>query len=415
MSRWKWFSITLCTTIATGILFWGTAEPIFHLHASPTGSENPATFAMSTMFMHWTITPYSIYTLTGLLFALCYYNYGQSFSLGALIYPLSKNRKIKGLGSTIDMICLYALVTGMAASLGAGILSISGGLRLFLDFEPSVLIYGLIAGVIVLCFIISAGSGLLKGIKLLSDWNIRAFFLLALIVLVFGPTRELFILGGKGLIDYLIHFPQRSVGLDPDLSKAWTDSWTVFYWANWMAWAPVTALFLGRLALGYTVRDFIHFNLLLPSLFGGLWMIIFSGASIYYDQQSGGAFNTVLTNQGPEQIIYTLFERLPYSNLLSLIFILIAFLSYVTAADSNISAMSGMSVDGISPERPEAPLWIKITWGIVVGAVAWVMISYAGIDGIKLISTLGGFPALLLIIFVGIGMVRLVVDESKGG
>ena len=135
LSRGRWFAVTLCTTIATGILFWGAAEPLFHLNDPPAmlglepGSDAAATFAMSTMFLHWTLTPYAIYTVAGLAFALVYYNRREPFSLSSLFVPLIGQRAHGPVGTGIDILCLYALVAGMAASLGAGVLALAGGIE----------------------------------------------------------------------------------------------------------------------------------------------------------------------------------------------------------------------------------------------------------------------------------------------
>ena len=413
LTKWRWFSITLCTTIATGILFWGTAEPMFHANETPGGIQDGETFAMSTMYMHWTFTPYGIYTITGLMFALSYYNLKQPFSLSSLLYPLIGNKVHNSIGLGVDSICLFALVAGMAASMGTGIMALSGGMNLFFQFKPSSLIYACIAILIVSVFVISASSGLHKGIRLLSSWNIGALILLAIFVFITGPTREFFTIGGQGLIDYVTNFVSRSTGVGSGLESTWVQSWTSFYWATWFAWAPISALFLGRIAYGYTVKEFIHFNLIFPSLFSGFWMVIFSGSTLVFDEGSNHQIYAALQSDGPQAVIYELFEFLPFSSGLSFAFIIIAFLSYVTAADSNISAMSSISVKGVSPENPEAPVYIKIMWGVIVGTVSWVMISFAGIDGIKMISTIGGFPALFLIIAVALGFLKLIFGRDK--
>ena len=425
LSRWRWFAITLCTTIATGILFWGTAEPIFHLSSPPTGSgDDPAAFAMSTLFMHWTITPYAIYTVAGLSFALAYYTYKQPFSLSSMLYPLVGERAHGWPGQLIDAVCLFALVAGMAASLGTGILAIDGGLSGFLETSPENagaippettfpgFRYAMIGLAIVAAFLLSAASGLQRGIRILSNFNALGFIALAFFVLCFGPTRHLFALAGKGVVDFVVHFLPRSSNIGNPIPSDWQHSWTIFYWANWFAWAPISALFLGRLSVGYRVREYIQTNLLWPSLFGALWMVIFGGSSIALDAETGGAFQAGLIENGPESVVYQLFGELPATKLFSGLLLVLLFLSYVTAADSNISAMGGLSVQGISPEQPEAPLYIRLIWGLVIGLVSWVMITFAGVDGVKLISTIGGFPAMLLIILVGLGLLRLLVRKQ---
>jgi len=414
LTRWEWFSITLCTTIAIGILFWATAEPLYHLHTPPGGiglkanSAEAARFALSTMFLHWTFTPYSIYTVAGLMFAIAYYNLKQPFSLGSMLFPLTGGNLGKGWSNAIDAVCLYSLVAGMAASLGAGILTVAGGMERFFGVKDTPMLLLLIALVIVASFIISAITGLFNGIRILSNINTYAFFVLALFVLVFGPTRYLFQYGMEGMSDYATTFFPRSLSINID--KSWADSWTVFYWANWLAWTPVTALFLGRVAIGYTVRDFINYNLVLPSLFSIVWMVIFSGSAIHMDfvTHTANLYGT-LQNQGPESVIYGVLDQLPLPEVTGIAFLGTAFLSYVAGADANTSAMSSLSSTGISPESPEAAVWIKIVWGTLVGLIAWVMVANAGIEGIKMASTLGGFPALFLVLAVAVGLVKILL------
>lgn len=414
LNRWRWFAITLCTTVAIGILFWGTAEPLYHLHQPPGGmdltpaSPDAARFAMSTMFMHWTFTPYGIYTLTALMFALAFYNMRQPFSLGSLLVPILGKRAHGSLGNAIDAICLYSLVAGMGASLGAGMLTIAGGLETLTGITSTPLILALIALAIVAVFVLSAASGLMKGIRMLSNWNLIAFIFLCAFIFVFGPTQFLLSFGVEGLGDYFGHFLERSLYTGAAAGDPWPKDWTLFYWANWLAWAPVTALFLGRLGVGYTVREFIHINLVFPALFSCLWMMVFSGAAIEADMAAAShPLYQVLQQRGPENVIFAVLKGLPLSGITSAGFLLIAFLSYVTAADSNTSAMSAISSHGISPDHPEPPLWIKVVWGLTVGIIAWIMVAFAGIDGVKMASTLGGFPALFLVLGVAAGMVKL--------
>ncbi len=415
LSKWRWFSITICTTIATGILFWGTAEPIMHLNQPPenlalqAGSFQARDFAMSAMFMHWTLTPYGMYTLTGLVFAVCYYNLKQPFQVGSLVYPLFGKFAHGKVGTVADVICLYCLIAGMSASLGAGILTVSGGLSTLFDLERSRVILALVGMLIVVTFMISAASGLMRGIRILSDINLRIFFLIASIFLFFGPVSDLMLIAANGAYEYAIEFFPRSVNWDNNPGESWFQSWTVFNWANWLAWTPITALFLGRLSVGYTIKQYIQINLILPAIFGAIWMTIFSGSALHWDMQTSGELYELMQAKGPESVVYALIEKLPTELIIGSLFLITTFISYITAADSNTSAMSNICTKGVTPEHPESPVFIKIVWGIIIGLIAWVMIANAGIDGIKIISVLGGFPALLIVILVGIGAVRLLI------
>src|SRR3546814_326085 len=211
----------------------------------------------------------------------------------------------------------------------------------------------------------------------------------------------------SGGADYVRTFVPRNLGLDVD--AGWHRQWTVFNWANWFAWAPVTALFLGRLAVGYSVRAFILYNLILPSLFGAVWMTAITGATIALDPQSGARLYAILTAQGPDPVLFRLFSALGGGPVVAGIVLFAIFLSYVAGADANVSAMSALSTHGISPERPEAPLWVQAVWGVTVGLVALVLVAGGGLDGIRMMSVLGGFPALFVIVGAALSLTVMVV------
>lgn len=413
LNRWRWFAVTLCTTIATGILFWGAAEPLFHLNDPPAmlglqpGSDAAATFAMSTMFLHWTLTPYAIYTVAALAFALVYYNHGEPFSLSSLFAPLLGRRAHGPVGTGIDIICLYALVAGMAASLGAGLLALAGGIEGIGGFDGGAALRWAIAAAIVASFLISVATGLQKGIAGLSVLNTWLFFAIIAFALLAGPTADMLGLSLRGAANYFQTFIPRNLGLDVD--TGWHRQWTIFNWANWFAWAPVTALFLGRLAVGYSVRALILYNLILPSLFGAMWMTAIAGATIVLDQQSGASLYAVLTAQGPDPVLFRLFSTLGGGPLVAGVVLFAIFLSYVAGADANVSAMSALSTHGISPDTPEAPLGVQAVWGITVGLVALVLVAGGGIDGIRMMSVLGGFPALFVIVGAALSLMVMAV------
>ncbi|MFT6055373.1 MAG: choline-glycine betaine transporter [Roseivirga sp.] len=418
LSKWRWFSIVICTTIATGIIFWGTAEPIYHLNAPPSfsgleaGSSAAAEYSLSIMYLHWTFTPYAIYTIPAIMFALAFYNEKRSFSLKSTLYPFIPSGKVKWLGVGIDSICLYALVAGMSASLGAGILTLSGGMKNLFGFESDFLLL-IVTVCIVSAFVLSAISGLMKGIRILSDINIRIFITLAIFVFIFGPTWTIISQAFNAGLSYLKHLPEFSLVSVLHPNDPWPKSWTSFNWANWLAWAPITALFLGRLSYGYTVKQFMVVNWILPSLFSMVWMSIFSGTVIDMQLNQGIDLNSLLINLGPESMVYRMFETLPVKGIVASLFLFTAFLSYVTAADSNTEAMGGISSTGISPDSPSPSKFIKVIWGVTIGAVAFVMISLAGVEGVKMLSNLGGLPSLFLIIAINLGLIKVLFFSKK--
>ncbi len=413
LSRWNWFAITLCTTIAIGILFWATAEPITHFNRPPAfsgadpRSPEAATFAMSSLFLHWSITPYALYAVPALAFALAHHNLGAPYSLsGPLSLALGPLARGPG-AAVIDAVAVFALVAGIAASLGAGALTLAGGLASMTALESGPMLRGLVMAAIVLAFVGSSVSGLQRGIRFLSDLNAKFFFALVAIVLVAGPTGEMLAAGGRGLVQYVAEFVPRSVdftsGRDP-----WIRDWTVFYWANWLAWAPITALFLGRISIGYTVREFLLVNLLAPAVFAIGWMTVFGGTALILDAAPSAPLSAALASDGPEALIYVVLETLPYAGALVAVFVLLSFVSFVTAADSNTTSISAvcMTPEGHAHAR-RATLVVKMMWGVIIGLVAWIMTATNGVDGVRMISVLGGFPALAILFGSAIALLRL--------
>ncbi len=409
MSMWNWFAITICTTIAIGILFWSAAEPVAHLTQPPVEmgikaeSQAAITYSLSTMYMHWSFTPYSIYCVASLMFAFAFYNMRQPFSLGSTLAPLVGENMPRSFGNLIDAVCLYALVAGMAAALGTGIMMIGSGLEDLTGLKSGKWLWAAICGAIVVTFIVSSATGLMKGIRILSDINTKLLLALALVPLFFGPGCWLLLSdGGVALGDYVVNFVPRTFDFTP---SDWAKGWTVFYWAVWLAWAPVTACFLGRIAYGRTVREFMLVNFVFPSIFAIAWMTIFGGTAMHL-QIEAGQLSQFVENKQESRIAFEMFKSFPLAKTLSVFYMCSAFVCFVTSSDSNVSAMAGISSSGISPDAPEGNPWLKVVWGTVVGSVAWIMISFSasGVEGVKALSNLGGFPAAILQVFIIISL-----------
>ncbi len=418
LSLWNWFAITICTTVAVGILFWSTTEPLIHFHSPPVSfniapdSPAAARFAISALYLHWSFTPYAIYCVASLMFAFAYYNMRQPFSLGSTLVPILGSRIAVRCGSLIDAVCLYSLVAGMAATLGTGILTISGGLESQWGVPSSKLVWAIIAIAIVVTFVVSSASGLMHGIRVLSDINAKALLVLALFVLVTGPTAYIFRSGLEALGEHAMNFFRLGLYTSIVGDTGWARDWSIFYWAVWLAWTPITACFLGRIAYGRTVREFMVVNFLLPALFSMGWMAIF-GATTLYLEMNGAGLAEVRAQAGDEAVSYAVLRTLPFGRFLEMFYLVSAFVCFVTSADSNTTAMASISSRDVSLENPEGSIGLKFAWGILVGATAWVMISFANTEGIKMISVLGGLPAAILLLFMMAALVRVLFQYDR--
>ena len=222
--------------------------------------------------------------------------------------------------------------------------------------------------------------------------------MLAGFVFLVGPTVYLLSAAIDSLGVYLSGFVERSLFTGAIADDKWPQWWSNFYWANWLAWAPITALFLGRLGKGYTVREFIQTTMLAPSLFAVVWMSIFGGFAIYTDQVNNGALKAALDKTGAESVIYAMFEYLPFAPILVVIFVALSFISFVTASDSNCEAIASLCEERTADDTRPTSLALKVIWGSMIGGIAWFMTAAADIQGIKMMSNLGGIPALFIVI-----------------
>jgi choline-glycine betaine transporter len=259
-----------------------------------------------------------------------------------------------------------------------------------------------IIAIIVVTFVLSAASGLQKGIARLSSLNAVLLAILGVFMFIVGPTVFCLALGVESFGVYLDNFFTKSLFTGAAGNDQWPQWWSIFYWAVWFAWAPVAALFLGKISRGYTVREFLRVNLLYPALFASVWILIFSGTALYFQAHAdtiGADLYAVLNDRGVENVLYELFRQLPFSQVWIPLLLFIAYISYVTAADSQTDAIGNLCTRGLTADSDlNAGVPMKVIWGVIVGVVSWVMVSFVGIDGIKMLSNLGGLPAMLIVL-----------------
>ncbi|MDR1545343.1 MAG: BCCT family transporter [Deltaproteobacteria bacterium] len=415
--------IALCTIMAAGILLWAAGEPMYHLYGPPSHivegakSQKAVEWAVQTIFLEWTFSPMAIYGLPAVVFAFAFYNMKKEYSIGSMLYPALGDKATKTVMPVVDCVCLFALTGGMAASLSSGVLLLAGGFNSLAGVDAGKTGWIVTALIIVLAFVISASTGLMRGIRILSSINVRVYLVLGLFVFLAGPTAYLldFMVEGLGL--YLSDFFKISLWTSTTSADGWSRWWPTFYWCVWIAWMPVTSVFLGRVAKGYTVRETLTVIFVVPSIFSLIWLGIFSGTAINFELAglgiNEGMQATIKASNTPEGATYALFRALPLPTLSIPLFLLVVFVSFVTAADSNTNAMAGLCTSGLSTEDQEAPFQLKVLWGVLIGALCLIMMIAAGIDGVKMVSNLGGFPSLFLLVAVCVSAFKLIANPAK--
>ena len=420
LTKWQMFTVVLTTNIATGILFWGVFEPTHHLSHPPPGiapnSPEAAHFAISTVYLHWTLTPYAFGSIVGLMFAFAYFNMKRPFSLSAPLSPMMGRHGAGALGQIIDTICLYCLVAALTSAL-AGFASIMGaGIHSFLGIkeEPSNLLLGGVIVAVMAASVAAAISGVTKAIRWIATANTIFLIGFLALVVILGPTRFIFNFAVEGLGQFLGQYFQKVLNTGAAHSDDTIHGMTQMYFSAFFAWAPIMGVFLGRIAYGYTVRAFLFFNVLLPSIFTGIWMAVICGAVVHMDMHENFGLAKLLDPNNPCKVLFAFLDHLPFGKILIPILLITAFLSFVTTADGNTDTMSNISSKGITPEHTESSMFVKIAWGTLMTVFCYIiMTSFDKLDGIQHLANLGGFPAVFLCLGVGISALMVVANPAR--
>lgn len=409
MSFWAWFSIALCAGIATGILFWGIAEPLTHFMTPPDalglkpGSEAAAMFSMAQTYIHWTFLPYAMYGIAGLAIAYATFNLKLPYTVSSVLYPMFGN-KVKGVvGDVVDNICLLAMAGGVAAVLGVATMQISKGIQVLTGIEQNKMIWFGVVALIVVTYVISSYTGLNKGIRMLSDFNTKLFLGMMVFIFLFGPTKFILQLGTQGTGHFIQNFFEQALYLSPVDGSQWPRWWPIYYWAIWLAYAPLTGMFLARISKGRTIKEFMFVNMIMPATFGLLWFTVYGGSAIKLQMEGAGLWDAI-SNQGLEISVFEFLKNFPLSGLTSVIFLVAIYISVVTLADSMTTTVSSLSIQSSDSAEVEPPAKVKIFWGAIMSSIAIINLmagkagEISGIDATKQIATVAGFPALFLML-----------------
>lgn len=412
--------IVLCTIMGAGLMLWACAEPMCHIYNPPANitsgplSGDSILWAMETILLEWTFTPMAIYALPALLFAFVFYNMREKFSIGSMLSPLFGRKLNSGWNSVIDGICLFCLCLGMAASLGSGVLLIvEGAGRISKGAVSANPVTWSVCGVIIVaCFILSASSGLKKGIKYLSTINSWLYLFIGIFVFLAGPTAYVLNLCVESFGAYLTDFFKISLSTSTSWGDGWSLWWPQFYWCVWLTWMPISAVFLGKISRGYTVRETLNAIFVIPSVFSVVWMALFSGTAIKFELDGLG-INAAMEANGTAAATFAVLDHLPFASVIIPVFLITAFISYVTSADSNTNAMASLCTVGLKEDDTESPVFLKIFWGITVGALCIIMLIAFNIDGMKMLADVGGFFSSFLMILFMAAFVRILKNPKK--
>lgn len=408
----SWIAMMFAAGMGIGLMFFGASEPLsMYINGVPGHEPKEVGTAMSQTMFHWTLHPWALYAVVGLAIAYSTFRLGRKQLLSSAFVPLIGQDRANGwLGKLIDGFAIFATIFGTACSLGLGAVQISSGLEAsgFVDSPSSKLIVGIVA-VLTLAFLLSAMSGVGKGIQWLSNFNMVVAALLAIFVFVFGPTVTILNLVPTSIGMYLQQFFEmaaRTAESADGNAGEFLSGWTIFYWAWWASWAPFVGTFLARISRGRTIREFCLAVLLVPSGLSTLWFCIFGGTAIKFEQLG----NSIAGDSNEEQL-FNLLHTLPGGFFMGIFAVVLLGTFFITSADSASTVMASLSQDGQTSPKP----LLSALWGIATAAVGLTMLTRGGADtlnALQSVTIVAASPFLIILVALMFAIVKDVSNDT---
>jgi betaine/carnitine transporter, BCCT family len=396
-----WIAMLFSAGMGIGLLFFSVLEPMYYtlpeLNAWPLGLD-PAVAGNETMgivgtIFHWGLNAWAVYVVVGLALAIFYFNLGLPMTLRSAFYPVLGERVWGWPGHVIDTLAVFATLFGLTTTLGLGAQQVAAGLNDVFGVPVSnTLIVGLIIGITA----IALGSVLLgmdAGVKRLSEINMALAAVLFVFVLVVGPTLFLLTNFGAVLRDYLIQLAPLSspIGREDD---GYMHGWTTFYWAWWIAWSPFVGMFIARISKGRTVREFVLYVLVVPSLVCALWMSVFGGLALH--QMAGGydGVAEVVAAYKPELTLFRMLDQLPLYSITAPVSLVLIVVFFVTSSDSGSLVIDTITAGG----KMDAPVAQRVFWCTFEGLVAIALLLGGGLNALQGAAVSMGIPFTIVVL-----------------
>lgn len=403
-----WAAMLFAAGIGIDLIFFCVVEPITQYLAPPIGvgeGAEAARNAIELTLFHWGVSGWGVYTLVGMTLAYFSYRLGLPLAIRSALYPLIGKRIYGPIGHTVDIAAVLGTVFGLATSLGIGLIQLNYGLNHVFGVPEGLTTQIILTLVVIVFAAVSAVTGVDKGIRRLSEFNMLLALLLMLFVLFVGDTRFLLNALVTNIGDYITGF----VGLSFetyafDQPTDWLNAWTLFFWAWWIAWGPFVGLFLARISRGRTIAEFVAGTLILPLTFMIVWMSVMGNSAI--DMVMGGAeeFGQQAMNN-PGSAIYLFLEEIPWAGVTTIVVSILAFIFFITSGDSGSLVLSNLT-SILKDPYSDAPSWMRIMWATIIGVLTIALMMADGLTALQSAVVVTGLPFAIVLCVMMVGLVK---------
>ena len=434
-STFSWLAMLFSAGLGIGLLFFSISEPMFYFdnsapfgypnnpHADNAGAlelnEARAVDAMRVTYFHWGVHGWAVYVVVGLCLAYFGFRKKLPLTLRSALYPIIGERIYGPVGHSVDLLAVFGTVFGVATSLGLGVKQMSAGLNTLFGVAPDLATQITLIVVISAAATLSAVSGVARGIRIISEWNIYLSFALLAFFLCFGPFEWLLGFFATTVGDYLWNLVPMSVWIAQETGEStWQGGWTIFYWGWWIAWAPFVGMFIARISRGRTIREFTIGTMFVPTAVGIVWLCLFGGNALYMELNAPDGVGTAgILNLAREwqleAALYGTIERMTdISWLVWFMSALATFLLatwFITSSDSGTLVITTM----LSMGDNHPPRRFRVVWGVAIGMVAAALLLADGLQALQAASIAAALPVCIILLAMTAGVITSLNRDSS--
>lgn len=410
-SFFAWFSMLFSCGLGIALYFWGVGEPITHFVNPPYlaegGTIEAASLALQISNVHYGITMWATFGLVGLVLAYFAFRKDKPLTVATGLYGLIGDRAYGKIGSVINFLTLFATIGGVATSVGMGVMQLRYGASWISGIEITDFMVAIIFIVLLVLYTYTAASGVSKGIKNLSTFNMYMAFGLLGFIFITGPTIFNLKLIVQSTGEMIKNLPQIVSFNDPaNVTGGWTGSWSVFYWCWHMSWAPFVGGFVAGISKGRTIREFIIGVLGAPILFTIVWFGIFGGTALNAQLAGVDIWGSMAIDVSAG--IFTMFETLPFSRLLGIVMFINLLTFLATSANSAAYFSAVVASEGdVNPKTN-----MIILWALAIGFVGLILMFTGGLQALQSGAVASGSIFSGILILMIISMMKSLKEEK---
>lgn len=413
-SNFSWFSMLFGAGMGVGLIYWSVAETVSHFLSGPAyagaaGSDQAAEWAMAISFLHWGISPWAIYVVVGIPMGLVIYRKGLPALVSSCFYPILGEQIYGPIGKLIDIVALCITFFGVSTTVGLGTMELGAGLSFNYGITLNNEVYIIILIVVAAAYLASACLPIDRGIKVGSDISMIACLGLLLFLFFIGPTKYILdnFVNASGL--YVQNFIRMSTWTDPVEQAGWVNSWTIFYWAWWISWAPFVGMFIAKISKGRTIKEFVFAGIVVPAIFDMVFFDVFGSTALHFElaSETKGLINTAITSDVASGI-FVLFNQFPLSEITTVVILFVVFTFFVVSTDSATIVLGMLSSGGNDSPRTS----LKLLWGVALAFSAGTLIIMGGLKAVQTVAIVAVFPFIFIMFALCYATIRMVRQDS---